>query len=138
MLKCDFFISLNIYTVGYECNLMARDRILPWVVSLDDEKGDEVVSVLSSDTTRSVYMQIRENPSTAAGLSDTLDISTQNVHYHLRKLRDANLIQEVGIQYSDKNIKMKVYEPSSNLVVCDDKSMKQRLKTAIERFLNCR
>ena len=78
------------------------------IVTLEDSKGNEIMSVLSSVTTREVYPFLQDEPKTPAEFADGIDTSTQNVHYHLRKLRDANLIMKAKIKHSKKNIKMRL------------------------------
>ncbi|WP_254535148.1 ArsR/SmtB family transcription factor [Halomarina litorea] len=89
----------------------------PWVVGLDDENADETFQALSSSTTRRVLAFLYEQPSTPAEIRDEIGTSLQNVHYHLGKLEDADLIEGAGTGYSEKGTEMTVYAPTSEAVV---------------------
>jgi DNA-binding transcriptional ArsR family regulator len=89
----------------------------PWVVGLDDERADETFQALSSSTTRRVLALLYDGPSTPAEIRDEIGTSLQNVHYHLGKLEDADLIEGAGTGYSEKGTEMTVYAPTSEAVV---------------------
>jgi len=89
----------------------------PRVVGLDGEAADEAFEALSSSTTREVLAALYEEPSAPADLRDRTGTSLQNVHYHLGKLEDADLIEPAGVGYSEKGTEMTVYAPTSEAVV---------------------
>jgi len=89
----------------------------PRVVGLDGEEADETFEALSSTTTREVLASLYEEPSTPAELRDEIGTTLQNVHYHLDKLEDADLIESAGVGYSKKGTEMTVYAPTSEAVV---------------------
>lgn len=116
---------------------MSHSDFNPRVVALDEETGDEIVSVLSSDTTRRVYSVIEDQPSTPKTIADSLDMSIQNVHYHLDKIHDAGLVESAGIEYSEKGREMQVYEAShEDLIICDDKESKEHLDRLLKRLID--
>lgn len=109
----------------------------PRIVTLQEDSGDEIVSVLSSETTRNVYMSIEERPSTPKAIADELDMSIQNVHYHLEKIQDAGLIETSGFEYSEKGREMQIYEPTEDeLIICNDEAAKERLDRLLERLID--
>ncbi|MFC7154436.1 ArsR/SmtB family transcription factor [Halomarina halobia] len=108
----------------------------PRVVGLDGERADEIFDVLSAGTTREVLSRLYDQPATPAELRDAVGTSLQNVHYHLGKLEDANLIEAAGVGYSEKGTEMTVYAPTSEAVVLfagrdDDRS---RLRSLLSRL----
>lgn len=107
----------------------------PRVVGLAGEEADETFEVLSSGTTREVLAALYERASTPSEIRDRVGTSLQNVHYHLGKLEDADLIEPAGVGYSEKGTEMTVYAPTSEAVVLfagrrDDRS---RLRTMLSR-----
>jgi hypothetical protein len=48
---------------------------------------------------------------------DGVGTSLQNVHYHLDKLEEADLIEPAGVGYSEKGTEMTVFAPTSEAVV---------------------
>jgi len=89
----------------------------PQVLGLDGEDADEAFDVLSSSTTREVLSFVYDQPSTPAEIRDEIGTSLQNVHYHIDKLEEADLIEPAGTGYSEKGTEMTIYAPSNEAVV---------------------
>jgi DNA-binding transcriptional ArsR family regulator len=87
------------------------------VVGLAGEAADETFEVLSSSTTREVLAALYEEPRTPSEVRDSVGTSLQNVHYHLDKLEEADLIEPAGVGYSEKGTEMTVFAPTSEAVV---------------------
>jgi DNA-binding transcriptional ArsR family regulator len=87
------------------------------VVGLAGEAADETFEVLSSSTTREVLAALYEEPRTPSEVRDGVGTSLQNVHYHLDKLEEADLIEPAGVGYSEKGTEMTVFAPTSEAVV---------------------
>lgn len=87
------------------------------MLDVDDADTDAVLDALSSETGRSLYRTLFEQPGTASELADRCDTSVQNVHYHVSNLRDAELIEPIETVYSEKGNEMTVYGPASDPLV---------------------
>lgn len=109
----------------------------PRVLGLDNEAADEAFETLTASTTRKVLSIIYEQPSTPTEIRDEIDTSLQNVHYHLGKLEDADLIKPSGVGYSEKGTEMTVYAPANEAVVlfAGRKSDRLRLRDFLRRAL---
>jgi hypothetical protein len=109
----------------------------PRVLGLDDDAADEAFETLTASTTRTVLSTIYEQPSTPTEIRDEIGTSLQNVHYHLGKLEDADLIQPSGVGYSEKGTEMTVYAPASEAVVlfAGHESDRLRLRGFFQRIL---
>lgn len=79
-------------------------------IPLVSEEGDIIISALSSSTSREVFTSLYEAPKTPSEIAEDLDISVKGVHYHLRNLEAAELISQTGIKYSEKRVKMSIYD----------------------------
>lgn len=93
---------------------LAGDRGTPTrtereVVGLTDDRTDELLDALASATAREILQQLSADPRTATELSDHVDTSLQNVHYHLENLRAAGAIEEIDVEYSSRGREMSVY-----------------------------
>lgn len=86
----------------------------PSVLYLDDQRTEDVIAALSSDTAMAVFRRLNEQPLTTGELADRLEMSVQSVSYHLTNLRDAGLIEVVDTCYSEKGREMDVYTVSSD------------------------
>jgi len=84
----------------------------PDVLTIDDERTDEVLSSVSSETAREILTSVHDSPKIPIDLADELGTTTQNVRYHLDKLEEAGLVEVGDICYSEKGREMSVYEPS--------------------------
>ncbi|WP_232686852.1 ArsR/SmtB family transcription factor [Halobacterium zhouii] len=89
----------------------------PRVVGVDSEGADQLLSALSSETARSLYAALHDDPATPSELAEAADTSLQNAQYHLGNLEDADLIEECDTRYSAKGREMSVYAPSDAPVV---------------------
>lgn len=104
------------------------------VVDLSSEEADEVFAVLSSSTARRTLAALHDEPRTASDLAENLDLSLQNVGYHLGNLRDAGLIEVVDTWYSETGNEMKVYAPTATAVmVLSDRSSADRFREVLRR-----
>lgn len=116
---------------------MSNSDFNPRVVALDQERGDEIVSVLSSDTTRRIYTLVEDRARTPKAIADELDLSIQNVHYHLQKIQDVGLVETNGFEYSEKGREMKIYEPvHDELIICSDQEARDRLDRLLRRLID--
>ena len=93
------------------------ERSVPTVVGVDTADADDLLRVLSSSTARVVLEALHDDPSTASTLASRLDASLQTVHYHLRNLTDAGLIEVVKTTDAANGQPMDVYGPTSGPVI---------------------
>lgn len=106
------------------------------IVDVDDDEADEVLDVLSSDTRRELYRQLFDDPATVSTLAAELDTSIQNVSHHVSVLDDADLIEPVGHQYSEKGNEMIVYGPASDpLVFVGDQEIRPRVDRSLSEVV---
>jgi predicted transcriptional regulator len=80
-------------------------------VSLAD--AGTVIDALASGTARSILSALYEEPRPASELAAAVGTSTQNVNYHLQKLREADLVEVADTWYSSKGAEMDVYAPAA-------------------------
>lgn len=107
----------------------------PRIVDVTSEDADLVFDALSSSTARRIYGAVSDDPATPSDLAEQLNLSLQNVHYHLRNLQDANLIKEVGTGYSEKGVEISIYGPADDPIVLSngDESDHSRLKELLSQ-----
>lgn len=107
------------------------------VLDVDDEAADQIFSVLSSSTARTLLSTIQDDPGSPSELADRADTTVQNTMYHLDRLEDAGLIRVAGTQYSEKGKEMKVYAPAKNPMVMfvGTEERKTDLLTRLERII---
>lgn len=98
----------------------------PRLVDLDEETADEVFEALSARTTRQIFLSLHDQPQTASDLAEETDTSVQNVQYHLKKLKDVELIEDVDTWYSERGSEMNVYAPRDESLVLFAGRDKQR------------
>jgi DNA-binding transcriptional ArsR family regulator len=89
----------------------------PRIVSMADDEASQVLQALSSDTARSIWELLQEEPRTPSALAAATDTSVQNVHYHMTRLEEAGLIDEAGTAYSEKGREMSIYAPTASPLV---------------------
>ena len=102
------------------------DRSSQTVDIIDD--GD-VLDVLATDTARQIILTLKESSGTASDIASALNVSLQNVCYHLNRLQSAGLIKEVGKRYSSKGKEMAVYGLVTNPIVIQFGEEKHQTET---------
>lgn len=116
--------------------LETQTQMDPKLMDIGDTDAVEVFDALSSETTRKILIRIREDPCLPTDIAGDLDTSIQNVHYHLNKLEDVNLIEPAGIGYSKKGVEMTLYTQSNNPLVITSATENQQsiLRTMLGRL----
>lgn len=84
---------------------------------MDDDEAVEIFETLGTETTYRVYKLLHEEPQVPRELGSTLDSSSQNIHYHLNKLEEADLIEPVDTWHSQNGVEMHVYAPAHHPLV---------------------
>ena len=108
----------------------------PRVIALDGPDVDDVFEALSSGTRRQILEKLYEDPSTPSELAGATDTSLQNVHYHIEKLQEVDLLEPVGTQYSEKGAEMSVYAPTSDpLVVVEGEEERDEMESRLKRLI---
>lgn len=87
------------------------------ILDIEGVEADRAFEALSSETARRILSHVYDQPSTPPEVRDEVGTSLQNVHYHLGRLEDADLIEPAGIGYSEKGNEMTIYAPKSEAVV---------------------
>lgn len=87
------------------------------VLGINEKESSDVFKALSSDTARAILMAIYDQPAPPSDLADRLDLSIQNVTYHLENLREAGVTQISDTRYSEKGAEMDVYAPADESVI---------------------
>lgn len=104
---------------------------------LDNDDTGELISSLSSETARSILLQLHDAPATASEIADSVDTTVQNVRHHLDNLQDADLVEVTDMRYSSKGREMDVYAPSGEpmLVVVGTEDGGAGIVDSMKRFL---
>jgi DNA-binding transcriptional ArsR family regulator len=107
------------------------------VLGVDSDDADAVLDALSSATARELLAALHEEPAPPSRLADRVDTTLQNAQYHLEKLREADLVEARGTQYSAKGREMTVYGPADAPLVlfAGSESKSQGIKGALANLL---
>lgn len=87
------------------------------VLGVDENETANVFEALSSETARRILTAIYDDPAPPSELAARLDLSLQNVSYHLDNLEDAGVVRVADTRYSEKGKEMNVYAPADEPVV---------------------
>jgi DNA-binding transcriptional ArsR family regulator len=104
---------------------------------MNSDEATNVFDALSSETARSILVFLHTEPSPPSQIGEELDISLQNVRYHIRKLEQAELVEIVDTWYSSRGNEMDVYAPTDAAVVlfAAPEETQPGLKYALTRLL---
>ena len=87
------------------------------ILGVDEDGTAEVFEALSSETARRILTTIYDSPAPPSELADRLDLSLQNMSYHLDNLEEAGVVRVADTQYSEKGKEMNVYAPADDPIV---------------------
>lgn len=114
-----------------------KDKFL--LVSLDDEESKELAQVLSNPTSRKLLDALSEKKATESDLAKKLGIPLSTVHYNLRQLVKAKLVEVKEFHYSAKGKEVNHYSLANKTVIIAPKqqheSMLAKLKSIIPAVL---
>lgn len=77
------------------------------VVDCDDPT--DVLQAISSETAQEILGTLKDEPGTASDIANAVEMSVQNVSYHVDRLCEVELIEPIGTWYSEKGKEMTVY-----------------------------
>jgi DNA-binding transcriptional ArsR family regulator len=86
-------------------------------VVIDGDEQTDILQAISSETAREIMGTLKTEPGTASDIADTVEMSVQNVSYHLDRLCEAGLITPVETWYSKKGREMTVYALAAEQLV---------------------
>lgn len=109
----------------------------PRVIGVDGDDADAVLAALSSDTARAILSALHDSPGPASDVADRVDSSLQNTQYHLKRLRDAGVVEVVDTAYSQKGREMDVYAPADGplVLVAGPESEASGIRATLSRLL---
>jgi DNA-binding transcriptional ArsR family regulator len=87
------------------------------VLHIDQPRAARVVETLDCPARREILTHLWDRPLTASEAARRIDCSTQNAHYHLRKLANNGLVDVVDTTLSDRGYRMDLYAPAEVPVV---------------------
>jgi DNA-binding transcriptional ArsR family regulator len=85
--------------------------------TVDIVNDGDVLDALASDTARQIILTLKDSSGTASDIASALDVSLQNVCYHLDRLQSAGLVEVIGTRYSSKGKEMEIYGFVTNPIV---------------------
>jgi DNA-binding transcriptional ArsR family regulator len=85
----------------------------------------DALNALSSGTAQSILGALDGDPKTTSEIVEIVDTSIQNVHHHLRRLEENDLVEPVDTRYSVKGREMTVYALAAKKLVVEFGAAKQ-------------
>jgi DNA-binding transcriptional ArsR family regulator len=85
--------------------------------TVDIVNDGDVLDALASDTARQIILTLKDSSGTASDIASALNVSLQNVCYHLDRLQSAGLVEVIGTRYSSKGKEMEIYGFVTNPIV---------------------
>jgi len=109
----------------------------PRVLDIHETDTDDVIESLSSETRRAILRALFEEPGTPSEIAERADTSVQNVHYHLKNLSAAGLVEPIDSRYSEKGQEMTVYGPANDpIVFVGDADARPDLERSVRRVVS--
>jgi len=98
------------------------------LASLEDEESKELAQVISSKTARKILNLLSNKDMSETEISKKLRLPLTTIHYNIKQLINAKLIEAKKFKWSEKGKKIRYYKLSNKLIIISPKSQ--------ENFLN--
>lgn len=109
------------------------------LLSLDDEKTKAIANTVSNSTCKKILEFLAENDGTETEISKTLGIPISTVHYNLKQLLEARLVEWDNYHLSEKGKEVKHYTLANKYIIiapkgADKASFLEAVKNIIPVF----
>jgi len=105
------------------------------LVSLEEDKAKKLAQVISNDTCRKILDYLAAKKSTETELAQALTIPLPTVHYNLKHLVDARLVDAEEFHYSEKGREVLHYSISNKYVIIAPKGASQSIKDKLKSLI---
>ncbi len=94
---------------------MTKDKFL--LVSLEEDKAKKLAQIISSETARKILNLLSEKDYSETEISKKLNQPLNTIHYNIKQLEKAGLIESKEYKWSEKGKKIKYYKPVNKYIV---------------------
>ncbi|MFC1697818.1 ArsR/SmtB family transcription factor [Nanoarchaeota archaeon] len=112
---------------------MADESFL--LVDLKDEKSKKLAQVISNETSRKILDFLAKKDATESELAKELGVPLSTVHYNLKHLSKAGLIQVDEFHYSEKGKEVNHYKLSNKLIIIAPQPAKESFLNKLKKIL---
>lgn len=113
---------------------MAEESFL--MVSLKQSKAKKLAQVISNDTSRKILDYLAKKEATESELAKELSVPISTVHYNMKHLLKANLVQVDEFHYSSKGKEVNHYKLSNKIIImAPQESALENLREQLKSFL---
>ena len=114
-----------------------KDKFL--LVSLDDDQSKDLAQVLSNKTSRKILDLLAEKKATESAIAKKLGSPLSTVHYNLKQLVKAKLVEVKEFHYSEKGKEVNHYSLANKTVIIAPKQshagLMEKLKSLVPAFI---
>jgi len=111
---------------------MAKEKFV--LVSLKESKAKKLAQVISNESCRKILDYLAEKEATETELANKLELPISTVHYNLKHLTDARLVDVDEFHYSEKGREVNHYKLANKYIIIAPKStfgIKEKLKSVL-------
>jgi len=111
---------------------MTKEKFV--LVSLKESKAKKLAQVISNESCRKILDYLAEKEATETELASKLEVPISTVHYNLKHLTDAGLVDVDEFHYSEKGREINHYKLANKYVIIAPKStfgIKEKLKAIL-------
>ncbi|MFH1073259.1 MAG: winged helix-turn-helix domain-containing protein [Nanoarchaeota archaeon] len=105
------------------------------LVSLKESEAKKLAQVISNDTCRRILDELSHGDATETQLSKQLKQPISTIHYNLKHLLDAKLVQIDEFHYSEKGKEVNHYKLSNKYVIIAPKEASETFRQKLKKLL---
>ena len=101
------------------------------LVDLNEPRTKKLAETITSETSRKILSHLVEKEETEANMAKLLNLPISTVHYHLQKLKEANLVTVEEFHYSQKGREVLHYKLANKYIIIAPQhisGLKEKLK----------
>ena len=102
------------------------------MIDLDDERTGKIAEVISNKTSKRILISLAEEERSETEIANILKIPLNTVHYNVKKLEDAGLIEKIkGFLWSVKGKRIHKYKIVDKRIIISPKSLTRGIVPAV-------
>ena len=105
------------------------------LVSLEEEKATQLAQVISNVTCRKILDELSKGSRTETQLAQDLNSPISTVHYNLKNLVEAKLVEATEYHYSEKGKEVNHYTLANKFVIIAPKKVDDSLREKLKRII---
>ncbi len=105
------------------------------LLSLEDSKTKKIANAVNNTTSKKILELLAEKTSTETEIAKKLDLPISSVHYNLKLLQEAKLVEWKEYHYSEKGKEVKHYSLANKYIIIAPKEERESIMEILKKII---